>query len=49
MPFVIDLYCGLGGWTEGFLAEGFTVYGFDIERTSTATRSIRRNSSFRTC
>ena len=30
--FVIDLYCGLGGWTEGFLAEGFTVYGFDIER-----------------
>ena len=30
--FVIDLYCGLGGWTEGFLAEGFTVCGFDIER-----------------
>jgi C-5 cytosine-specific DNA methylase len=30
--FVIDLYCGLGGWTEGFLAEGFTVYGFDIEK-----------------
>jgi C-5 cytosine-specific DNA methylase len=24
-----DLFCGLGGWTEGFLAEGYTVYGFD--------------------
>lgn len=29
---VIDLYCGLGGWAEGFLAEGWTVIGFDIER-----------------
>jgi C-5 cytosine-specific DNA methylase len=28
----IDLYCGLGGWAEGFLAEGYTVVGFDIER-----------------
>ena len=28
----IDLFCGLGGWTEGFLAEGYTVIGFDIER-----------------
>jgi hypothetical protein len=28
----IDLYCGLGGWTEGFLAEGYDVVGFDIER-----------------
>jgi hypothetical protein len=28
----IDLYCGLGGWAEGFLAEGCTVIGFDIER-----------------
>jgi hypothetical protein len=31
-PFCIDLYAGLGGWTEGFLAEGFDVIGFDIER-----------------
>jgi len=31
-PLAIDLYCGLGGWTEGLLAEGFTVIGFDIER-----------------
>lgn len=28
----IDLFCGLGGWTEGFLAEGWQVVGFDIER-----------------
>ena len=29
---VIDLYCGLGGWAEGFLSEGYSVIGFDIER-----------------
>src|SRR5258708_14279490 len=28
----IDLYCGLGGWTEGLLAEGWEVIGFDLER-----------------
>ena len=31
-PRAIDLYCGLGGWSEGLLAEGFDVIGFDIER-----------------
>lgn len=31
-PLVIDLCCGLGGWAEGFLALGFRVIGFDIER-----------------
>jgi site-specific DNA-cytosine methylase len=31
-PLCIDLFCGLGGWTEGFLAEGWDVVGFDIER-----------------
>ena len=31
-PLCIDLFCGLGGWTEGFLAEGYDVVGFDIER-----------------
>jgi hypothetical protein len=31
-PLAIDLFCGLGGWTEGLLAEGFYVVGFDIER-----------------
>jgi len=28
----IDLYCGLGGWTEGLLSEGWDVVGFDNER-----------------
>lgn len=30
-PLAIDLFCGLGGWTEGLIAEGFYVVGFDIE------------------
>jgi hypothetical protein len=28
----IDLFCGLGGWAEGLMAEGYEVVGFDIER-----------------
>lgn len=31
-PLVIDLFCGLGGWTKGFLTEGYRAVGFDIER-----------------
>jgi hypothetical protein len=31
-PLCIDLFCGLGGWTEGFLAEGYDVVGFDNTR-----------------
>ena len=31
-PLCIDLFCGLGGWAEGFLAEGWDVLGYDIER-----------------
>jgi hypothetical protein len=31
-PLAIDLFCGLGGWTEALLAEGYRVVGFDIER-----------------
>lgn len=31
-PLVYDLYCGLGGWTEAFIEEGYRAVGFDIER-----------------
>jgi hypothetical protein len=31
-PLAIDLFCGLGGWTEGLMAEGYRVVGFDVER-----------------
>jgi hypothetical protein len=30
-PLCVDLYCGLGGWADGFLSEGYRVIGFDIE------------------
>lgn len=30
-PLVIDLFCGLGGWAEGFLSADYDVIGFDIE------------------
>lgn len=31
-PLLIDLFCGLGGWTRAFLDEGWDAIGFDIER-----------------
>lgn len=31
-PLCIDLFCGLGGWTQAFLDEGWRCVGFDIER-----------------
>ena len=31
-PLAIDLFCGLGGWTDGLLAEGWDCVGFDIEQ-----------------
>ncbi len=30
-PLVFDFYCGLGGWSEAFIAEGYRAIGFDIE------------------
>lgn len=30
-PLAVDLFCGLGGWTEGLLAEGWRARGYDIE------------------
>lgn len=30
-PLCIDLFCGLGGWSEAFLAEGYHCVGYDIE------------------
>ena len=31
-PLCIEGFCGLGGWSEGAIAEGYTCIGFDIER-----------------
>jgi hypothetical protein len=30
-PLAIDLFCGLFGWSDGLLAEGWEVIGFDIK------------------
>lgn len=30
-PLVLDLFCGLGGWSEDFIKEGYRAVGFDIE------------------
>lgn len=36
-PLVHDLFCGLGGWTEGFLEEGYDAIGWDIEQHAYGT------------
>lgn len=30
-PLVFDIFCGLGGWSEAFIAEGYRAIGFDVE------------------
>ena len=30
-PLAVDLFCGLGGWTEGLKAEGWRARGYDIQ------------------
>ena len=43
-PLAIDLFCGLGGWTEGFLAEGYRVVGFDNQRHEYAMPELLQRS-----
>ena len=31
LPLAIDLFCGLHGWAEGLVAEGYEVLGYDLE------------------
>jgi C-5 cytosine-specific DNA methylase len=31
-PFAVDLFAGLGGWSDGLIAEGWDCVGFDIEQ-----------------
>jgi hypothetical protein len=42
-PIVHDLYCGLGGWAEGFLSEGYEVHGYDIEKHDYGTGTYPGN------
>lgn len=41
-PLAIDLFCGLGGWTEGLMAEGYRVVGFDNERHANEVADLLR-------
>lgn len=41
-PLAIDLYCGLGGWTDGLMAAGYRIVGFDVERHSVPVEEFAR-------
>lgn len=49
-PLAIDLYCGLGGWAEGFLAEGYAWYDWicRIQHAPSPKDSGRRSGKPRT-
>ena len=47
-PLAVDLFCGLGGWAEGFLAEGYRVVGLIPSATITATGATRASWFCRT-
>lgn len=38
-PLAVDLFCGLGGWADGLLAEGYEVVGYDLVARSSKGRS----------
>ncbi len=48
-PLAIDLFCGLGGWTEGLLAEGYDVVGFDLERHRCPAVALPESDTRKVC
>lgn len=44
-PLAIDLFCGLFGWSDGLIQEGYRVIGFDLEDMH-ASIGIPRRSEF---
>ena len=42
---MFDLCCGLGGATEGFLAEGWECIGIDIDLRNCETAKLRLQQS----
>lgn len=47
-PLAVDLYCGLGGWSDGLLTEGWDVIGFDIERHRYPARALAETDGIKT-
>jgi len=47
MPSVVDLFCGVGGLTHGFIKEGFTVVaGIDVDPTCKYAYETNNNARF---